>query len=60
MTLSEEMARETICRTASSNSSGDFPLPSLMLLASTARTAASPARRAVVNNTTLEKIRASY
>ena len=30
MTLSDEMARETICRTAKSNSSGDFPPPSLM------------------------------
>jgi hypothetical protein len=38
MSLSEEMARETICRTACSSYSGDFAPPSLMLLASTART----------------------
>jgi hypothetical protein len=38
MTLSDEIARETICRTAMSNSSGDFPPSSLMLLVSTTRT----------------------
>jgi hypothetical protein len=32
ITLSDEMARETICRTASSSSSGDLPPLSLMLL----------------------------
>ena len=44
--LSNEMARETICRTAISNSSGDFPPPSLMLLARPAGTGAC--RRAII------------